>query len=188
MTFDYTSANTEIDSSLVYEAYYDNNGQKLAVVLDGGYGYVYDNVPAWVFYQLTGANSPGGVYNKTVKHNYGPGTSLGYVGYDNDLVFNHGVPAPTLPRPHRLGTPKGLTLAPDVVDSSPDVLVPLFSTTEDSVAYKHTVNFTVDGGNDVKTYSVDVGDVTEAIKAVTEIGDMLGLAFKIRSVEVFFSE
>lgn len=193
MTFEYTHSDDDVDSSAVYEAYYNAKHHKLAVVLSGGHGYVYSNVPLYVYHELVGAKSPGAYYALTVKRKYGQAENIGYVGYENTETFVEykGVPAadmtgvdissatPVISNTYVNLAPvtdKGLTYASDaVVDGVPV-----------SVKFRHTIKFDVVGGNKDKSYTVEAGSVPAAVEALREIADMLGLEVKVKEVTVYF--
>lgn len=177
MTFEFTHADSDVESSLVYEAYYNENDQKLAVVLDGGYGYVYPNVPKHVFDTLVTSASPGGIYNYTLKRNYGPSESLGYVGYENRREFRTLVGAATV------GTPKGLTYASDAKVTGIDLSAGrvTLTTVPGNTERKFAVTFEVNDQTRSHT-PAGVNTFGEAEDAILEIGSMLGLEFKVKEI------
>lgn len=185
MTFNYTHGNDDVESSAVYEAYYNSGTKELAVVLSSGHGYVYSGVPFNVYTDVESGTSPGKTYATVVKRNYGPGKSLGYVGFDNEDEFEQGVVAPDM---SAVGTPKGLTYAKDatVTDLSDRRISLAVDNTPVGVKFKHTVVFTVDGGNREKSYTVDAGSVNEAAEALKSATDALGLTVKVKEVTVYF--
>lgn len=189
MTFNYTVGDADVDSSAVYEAYYDAPTSSLAVVLSSGHGYVYSGVPASVYDDLTnGTRSAGRVYATVVKRNYGPGKSLGFVGFDNDDEFVKSVPAPDM---GAVGTPKGLTYAAGAKVTTIDPAHRIDLTFTPSpvapvVTRKHTVKFTVEGGNSVKSYNVDATSVDSAVDKLSEATSALGLNVNVKEVTVYF--
>ena len=197
MTFNYTAGDSEVNSSLVYEAYYNSATRELVVVLDSEDGYLYKGVPQHVYDELvSGRVSAGRYYGKTIKRGYGPGERLGYVGLDNEDYFVYAYPAPSM---EAVGTPKGLSYASDAkVDGSPVVslgadgtsrFVDLAPKAEEprEVTYRHAVNFTVDGlGNDVRVYNVETTSVDKAVDALSEATAALGLDVNVKGVWVSF--
>jgi len=183
MTFNYTHGDSDVESSAVYEAYYNSDDNKLAVVLSSGHGYVYSGVPQSVYDSIVSGPSAGKTYATVVKRSYGPGESLGYVGFDNDDEFAFGVPAPAMTA---VGTPKGLTLAPNAVVTGPRVTLGSVVPPVTKPPRKHAVKFTVEGGNDVKTYSVDADSVEQAVSALGEALAAVGLDFDVKEVTVYF--
>lgn len=186
MTFEFTHGDDDVESSAVYEAYYNEHDRKLAVVLSSGHAYVYPGVGIHTYNELVGSTSPGKFYALNVKRNYGPGESLGYVGFDSDeFEQTRGVPAPSM---DAVGTPKGLSYAKDakVTDLSDRRISLAADNTPVGAKFKHTVVFTVDGGNREKSYTVDAGSVNEAVEALRSATDALGLTVKVKEVTVYF--
>lgn len=212
MTFPYTASDRDVDSSVVYEAYYDSVRKRLAVVLDSGYAYAYDNVPQSVYDDLTSGNySAGRLYAKTVKREYGPGENLGYVGFDNEDEFVESVPAADMSSTYTplvdaynqaaatTGGGKALTYSSNaVVDGKPVVSISgqgtfvnlnqqEFAGTEPKPAVLiHVVHFTVEDGNEVKTYSVDTDSVAKAVDGLAEVANTLGVNVTVKGVYVHF--
>ena len=184
MTFHFTHADTEIDSSVVYEAYYNKNTRDLAVVLHDGYGYQYSNVDKSTYDSLVNpANSAGAIYNSVVKHGYSGVVHLGYVGPESeDFVYAH--PAPSMsnvtgPR-QTVGTPKGLTYATGAkVDGGRVTL-----TTVPAGNTKRTFAVEFVSGGKVRTHNLDAESFGDAEKAVLEIGNMLDVEFEVKVVRV----
>jgi hypothetical protein len=186
--FVYTVGDTDVDSSVVYEAYYNADDRKLAVVLDSGWGYVYSNVPRLVYDDLVGGPSAGRVYSTVVKRQYGPGEALGYVGYQDDGVFVNGYEAVDMnpvdaPRfdlsSDGSGTAKGLYVTERTKDSTVTLEAP-----EPTARRKHVVVFDSDGVE--RRHTLFTESVDSAVATVNEIADMLDLSFNVKEVTVSF--
>lgn len=187
MTFNYTHGETDLNSTAVAEAYYNAPERQLAVVLQSGHGYVYDRVPLGTYDALVSSSSPGRVYATTVKRHYGPGESLGYVGWDSD-EFVKGYEAPSMAA---VGTPKNLYYSvEDLHDSSR-----LGSSSGSSVRFdlgpvevpetkKHTIAFEANGAE--RSHTMDASSVDGAVESLQEIADMLGVEFRVKAVTVHF--
>lgn len=189
MTFSYTHGNDDVESSAVYEAYYDAATRRLAVVLEGGSGYVYKNVPKSVYDVIANGTHIGRYYNTTVKRQYGPAEYLGYVGYENEQVFVKGVEAPDMGS--TVGTPKGLTYAPGVTATdgggfaiagplSPSVL----TLTSVDGNTDRTFNVTFEVGDKTRSHTLKAESFGAAEAAVLEIGAMLDLTFEVKEISV----
>lgn len=202
MTFHYTHSATELNSSAVDAVYYHRDSMELAVVLNSGNCYVYDDVPQEVFDKFTDTGllaSAGRHYAKTVKREYGPGEDIGYV---NEWSFreDHSVPAPSM---EAVGTPKGLV---DVSSGSANTgTVTYYNLTVQGqgdtgnssgahlhaevpagVQRKHEVRFSIEGVSGSRFYSTEAGSVEEAINSLTQATDALGLDATVEQVVVFF--
>lgn len=187
MTFHYTRADRDVDSSVVHEAYYDRNSRKLAVVLSSGEGYVYNNVPEYTYHELVDADSPGAYYNRVIKRTYGPATALGYVDSDD---FTHQYPAPDMSNvvsPVRLSgavTPKNLTYAPNATvtsTTSGSYYVTLANAPERNTTARFAVTFEVGGKS--RTHTLDAESFGAAEAAVVEIASMLDLTFDVKEIK-----
>lgn len=179
-------------SSLVDDVYYNDNDKTMAVDLNDQI-YRYNGVPRSVFEAFREAPSKGRFYTANVKRAYGPGEALGW--YDN-IVFNKvsnnttslGNVSPV--RVSGVGTPKGLTYAPDaIISDNRTSAVSMFSLATNTpnvepAVRKHTVTFLVNG--QPKVHTLTAKDVDEAIAVVKELGDMLDLTFVIKEVTVYF--
>lgn len=192
--FYYTNADSNINSSAVSAAYYNANDRRLAVVLSSGYGYVYSDVPESVFDTLVNpgfGRSTGRYYAKTVKRDYGPGEALGY-SYDDD--FAHiSESEPVLVGTGAVGTPKGLTYSENAVVTT-NVVSNFIDAGYTDLSLKpiegtkraHKVFFTIDGQWQIREYNVEAGSVDEAVKALTESTEALGLVATVKEVCVYF--
>jgi len=78
------------------------------------------------------------------------------------------------------GTPKALVETPNTVITN------VFVGGEDVTTQKYEVNFVVGDSEDLRTHNLKASSVEEALDAVYEIGDMLDLTFKIKSVTIYF--
>lgn len=174
----YTRADTELSSSLVYEAYYNDNSGDLTVVLDNGHGYVYENVPSTVYDGLVNAGSPGAYYNAVVKRQYGRSTPLGYVGHDS-VKFRQTTPLTSVPS-------KGLfTTENTVVTTEGARRITLGVEPAASTGRQYTVVFEVNGAK--RTYRPDnVNSVDETVEALRNVSDALGVSTKVKEVVVSF--
>jgi hypothetical protein len=197
-TFEYTEA-VFPDSSLVNGIYYDENDRELMVALDGGYGYcdnlyVYKDVDKGTFQDFVSSNSKGGFYNTEIKGKH-TSQSLGDACYTDTQevpvevaapVFATGGPVTpsytslrTVPEVRGdLGfTPKALK------DNTPDNVVPLKAPAPEVTGTRRwTVSFTVEGREDVKTYPVEAANVVEAVEAVGQVAEMLGVSVDVVGV------
>jgi len=174
-------------STAVEQIHYDEASKRLAVTLDGGYVYEYNDVPAQEYRALRDARSVGRYYAKNIKRNYGPALPLGDV---DDVDFTQGVSAPDMGavydssnrvfqatgvREGALGTPKALTLSSDAVityDTPPerfDLAQPKVVQTQSS---RFTVEFT-DGTGATRHYNTEAFDDTAALDSLTDVANML---------------
>jgi hypothetical protein len=173
-------------SSLVEEVAYDADSKELLVFFRSGSGYVYKNVPASTFNNFRTAHSKGQFYNNWVKRGgFGPGTE---VFWDTEIVEK----AYDAPSMTSVGTPT-FAVNPKVGNTSytmPSATFSLASSPVQSVPEKatllHTVSFTVEGGNTVKTYGVDAESVADAVETLGESLDALGLDYHVKGVYVSF--
>lgn len=190
MAFAYTHADTDVASSAVVEAYYNDRTNDLAVVLSSGHAYVYSGVPLAVYEKLVDTrsvlSSPGRYYAKVVKRDFGPGEALGYVGWDSDEFF------PNLRARWEAdaATPKGLVYADDAVvtgsiDVDPaEVTNTTLALPQEKTLRRHTVVFEANGGT--RTHRLNVESVDEAVEEILSLGKMLDLDFKVKEVVVSF--
>lgn len=196
--FEYTHEFSGAGSEAVDDVYYDSETNELLVVVTSGYGYLYRGVPYSVFDQFRNADSFGRFYNFMVKGKY---TSIG-IGYDPE-VDEKSYEAPSMAA---VGTPKALTyadgasitFAPEgfgisngqfvTTGSLVSLSAPVASYPADRVTYKHVVHFTVEGGNEVKTYTVEAGsNVHEGVEALKEVAEALGQNdFVVKGVYISF--
>lgn len=186
MTFNFTRT-ADLNSTAVEEVYYDDDQRRLAVVLDGGNVYEYDNVPAQEFNALVNAPSAGRHYALNIKRNYGPGTYLGYV---SGVDFERGVKAPDMGNVTQFPgvVPKNLTPASaqtKIISPENPLRFALAErdTASERVEYDYTVNFLSNG--EPKTYKTRAGSFwTEPVEALQEIGEMLGVDIEVEDVTV----
>ena len=185
-------------SSAVDYAAYDEPTRTLYIEVVGGDTYAYKNVDKNTWEDFLSSPSKGSFYAVTIKRSFGPGDYLGYEA--SEELEERGVEAadmgPVVPgfRPTAgslgltgaVGTPKDLKLAEGATVTNVTRTFNLQAPLLDNTVLKHTVRFTVDGGTDVKSYSTNANSVTEAVAAVNEIGDSLGLEFNVKEVCVHF--
>lgn len=192
MTFYFTHSDTDVDSSAVYEAYYDEQSKELAVVLESGHVYVYSKVPFDVYEQLVDNVSPGRFFATFVKRNYGPATDSAHVGFDNTNEFVEREKISVSPGQYyaaAVGTPKGLDFSKVPNSTTTGGLVTLTVPSEAPKAdldRLHTVRFVVDGGNTLKSYSVKTDSVDSAVEALSEVASALDLTLTVKEVVVSF--
>jgi hypothetical protein len=170
MTFTVTDEMTP-DSSAVQDAYYNEETKDLYVILTGGTGYRYSDVPFNVWGWFKSAGSKGEYYAKTIKRQYGPGDNLGHT---NDWEFD--VVAPKAPDMGPVLTIKGnaaTTLSSNTISINADSWKPV---------RKHTVKF--NSGISDREYSVEVKSVEEAVQDLMRIAEILGLTGEIKVKEV----
>lgn len=206
MTFEYTSKQTDFDSSLVEEAYYNTQDKTLAVVLYGGSTYKYSNVPPHVYVDFREAYSPGAYYNAWVKNRY-PSEYLGYMNNEDSFFVPRSAGYSLLDGGSTSQgvwvTPKSNTEAAQpayfdvhgrpVVSTAGEVETNVFPlSTPVTTKRKHVVNFHLADGDNVqgvtRKHTLEAASVDEAIEAVRNIADMLDLEFYIESVTVFINE
>lgn len=187
--FVYTDSVDGRNSSAVEEAWYNVYDKTLLVALvESEKSYLYSGVPSWVWSQLKGAPSLGSFYATTVKRNYGPGNALGWTD-DLDIV-EYGVPAANMGSVtpiHGVGTPKGLTLAPNASVTTKAEAFPL-SVVSDSkpVLLKHEVIFTSTGSENERLYVTEAENIDDATSQLDEVAEMLDLNFTVKRVTVHF--
>lgn len=193
------------DSHAVEGALYDKTTKTFYVQLASG-SYVYDNVPEDVWNSFKSALSKGRFYAKTIKRDYGPGTALDWDALDyaeprddsvpaadmgpvtNTFVssYNFGGPVTTT---DTVGTPKNLSYSDKaVVDGKRVVPARTFNLQAPLLEQKleHVVHFRVDGGTDVKQYTLSAESVSAAVATVNDIANALGLEFTVTEVCVRF--
>lgn len=203
--FEYTHKFTA-NSSFIASAAYDADSQELVVFLDNDRSYLYHNVPLSVYRDFEVGKSTnwlvkfsqGRFYNSVVKKQYGPAAEIDL--WDDEIV-EKSVPAAdmsdvTKAEPVNTTSSNGYSVQL-TANSSAGVerLTQLHNATfslsipetkEESVQRTHVVHFTVEGGNDVKTYSVEAGSVSEAVDALSKATDALGLDINVKGVYVSF--
>lgn len=202
MTFFFTD-HTAVNSSAVEDVYYNMDSEELAVALTSGQGYVYSDVPAEVYEKFeTGGVlfSAGRYYAKTVKPEYGPGKSLGYVDYydfveadaadELDAEDEFGSDELVSAGARAVGTPKALTYSEDAkVTNSGNFYIDLDGGVSvggtSSPFIRHTVNFTLD--DSLFAHTVHANSVAEAVDAFREVMMTLGMSHaKVKEVVTHF--
>jgi hypothetical protein len=204
MTFNYSHGDAEIDSTLVYEAYYNATKKELALVFHGGLSYIYKGVPFHHYQNLVDASSPGRYYNQNIKGKY-DSVYNGYVGYDSEIEFVRGFAAADMNSivnnantvtiigsaggvagvggsSSGVGTPKNLSYAVDAVvdDKKFDLSTP------NKVTSHYTVRFTVGDDETLRANSLEATSIDEALVKTQEVAEMLDLSFNIREVTLHF--
>lgn len=184
-TFEATERFKVDGSSLVEEAAYDADSKELLLFFRSGSGYLYSEVPAELFENFRNAHSKGQFYNNWIKR----GDSVvanGEVFWDTEIV-DKTVTVPAADMGSVTGTGPIIHFHPN---SSLYTLTTLPTTTINSlparVTRAHRIDFTVDGGNEVKSYTVDAVGVDEATNALIPLVHALGLTLRIKGVYVDF--
>jgi hypothetical protein len=190
VTFAATDKFSVSGSSFVEEVAYDADERELLVFFRSGSGYLYKGVSLGTFRDFQNAHSKGQFYNNWIKRGgYGPGVE---VYWDTEVVEK------TYPRQDFsdvLGVNPVSTTAVAPVRVSPSgstgtFTFPTYSLTALDIDVKvnkpHRVEFTVEDGNEVKSYNVDAESVDEAVEALAEIGMSLGLELNVKGVYVSF--
>ena len=171
-------------SSALNAVHFDSGNGAVAVELKSGEVYVYDGLANEDWSAFKNAWSKGRHYALVIKRRFGPGE---YIGDAEEVTYS--VPAADM---GTVGTPKNLTYADDAkVDGEPvgNSTGPHTRVTlgvVPSAQRKHTVSFTVNGYDDVKTYEVAADNVEEAAASVRGLGDQLGLTFNVKGVYTSF--
>jgi hypothetical protein len=190
--FEYTDTKS-VRSSAVDEVFYNRDDKTLAVTLHGEV-YQYDNVPKDIYNRLTGGwHSTGKVYAKEVKRNYGPGKHLGdaysvdiseksYEAPNMGSLATGGLITATQARSNAgVGTPKGLSLAPNAVVDGQRIDLKVNA---GSAQRKHTVVF--EAGGTLRSHSILAANVDAAVADLNGLADALGVKFKVKEVTVSF--
>lgn len=157
-------------SDAVSHAYYNQNTGELVLNL-GGNLYQYKNVPLamWESYNLV--PSVGRDWLPNLKKQYGPSSYIGQYYWLNAKMVD-------VAKTEAVGTPKSL------VDKTQPYLS-LVSETPDNVNRPHTVHFDVNGN--AKEYTLtDVSSVEDAVQALADISEALGVDIKVKGVFVNF--
>lgn len=199
--YEYTESLLNSNSTALKAAYYNTDDKTLLVVMrENGNAYRYDGVPAWVWSDFKGASSLGRFFANTVKRSYGPSK---YLGVGKNLSVNKkGYVAPSMGsvsslhpsyRPSQtVGTPKGLTVAPDARVTTKAEAFPLQAVAPNPVSSilsirkaTTTVHFELDGTP--KTVAMDnKSTVEDALADFSRIASMLGVTAKVTAVTVHF--
>jgi hypothetical protein len=197
MTFLYTHAfESYLDSSLVESAYYDSVTTRLAVTLldddgDTAFTYVYSHVPFGTYESFRHADSKGEYYNRVIKRQYGPGDNLGYMDDDDFTIRLSSIIDATQAAPVTITASNSPYVSLSAVAEASQAEENFVSLerpeSDERVTYKHVVHFTVEGGNEVKTYTVEAGsNVHEATDALAESAKALGIDVTVKGVFISF--
>jgi len=174
-------------SRAIEEAVYDAETKTLYVSLSSG-GYAYDNVDEYTWKSFKNAFSKGRFYAKTIKRDFGPGRALDWDAFDYAEEREVSVPAPDMGpvTSSTVGMPKAMTYSPTATVTN--ISTPVFNLQAAPLAdtLRHTVRFRVDGGTEVKSYTLTAADVNEAVAEVNGIADALGVEFTVTEVVVHF--
>lgn len=193
--FQYTDRLENINSTAVKHAYYNTHDKTLVVVMRAnGNAYRYDGVPSWVWSAFKGASSKGTHFATTIKRSYGPSKYLG-VGR-NLSITEYSVAAPNMgtvtplrgnggyvslggrpaPTPAAVGTPKALV---DKTSSSVEAFP--------QGVRKATTSVTIESANGEHTVAFDdKSTVDEALAAIDDLSNKLGVSVKVKAVTVHF--
>lgn len=187
--FQYTDSLKNIDSSAVKQAYYNTHDKTLVVVMrSNGNAYRYDGVPSWVWSEFTRSSSKGTTFATKIKPSYGPSKFLGVGSRLNFAEYSVTAPSMASPRypltvaqppvaPGRraaVGTPKALT------DNTSAFAEAFPSKTWTSVKFQSA------GGVKTATFK-DISEVSEALKEIQRLADILGLDnLKVKEVTTHF--
>lgn len=198
--FVYTASKRDFASTAIEEAYYNVDDRELAVVVTGGSGYVYANVPPYVWSDFISARSAGNYYATTLKTRYGPADYLGYLDDEDDffqyfikddsgddnlitlpnLIKNEDAHLYTFPSSGAVGSaPSTVNVYNNTYSLAPE---------EKVATRKHVLNFRVDGQSVIRTHTVQAVNLEEAIEQLREVANMLDLVFEVTSATVVFSE
>lgn len=179
-TINYTD-HYEPDSSLIWDVWYNAADQTATVNLEGVL-YKYTEVPETAVSYLVDAVSPGREF-RHFKNEYGPSQKLGY----ESEVSKVRAQASAYPGV----VPKNLTYAPDArvtdvtLHTSDPKTVPLKTgvAPEPTSLPKrtHTVHFESNGS---RTYTLEASSVEQAVEALQEVANMLGVSAKVTGVFV----
>lgn len=176
-TFEATARFKATGSSFVREVAHDQDTNELLVVLDSG-KYLYENVPVSAFRGFENAHSKGQYYNNWIKR--------GGYGFAEEVyaeIVDKATPAPDMgPIVSSVTGPGGSFFT----QSSGATFLSLTPAVE--AKRSHRVDFTVDSGNEVKSYNVEASGVDEAVDTLNEVGDSLGLTFTVKGVYVKFND
>ena len=187
-TFEFTDTQ-DVKSSAVDTLTYNENTRELVVDLHDDL-YKYDGVPRSRFEQILHAPSVGRDFHD-LKKNYGPADYLGPYGSVTFVPVDKAT-KPTFPpaaQPSVLASKSGVatnvptasTSASQTFSLTPSVNVG----TEGKATY--TVDFVPAGADEPREYTAQgVDSVEEAIAALNEVADMLGVTLTVKGVYVEF--
>lgn len=182
--FEYTEY-TEPNSSAVEIVYYNRDTNDLVVQLNSGDAYRYSNVPKAVFDVFTDkSRSAGRHYAVTVKREYGPGTPEGYVPYYDEVPVRAAVTDVT--RSKNLSYAAGAVVDGQQVTDKQRYFDLLTTPQATEAKLLHRVDFTVEGGTEVKSYDVEAVNVDAAVEALAEVSYALSLNLDVKGVYVSF--
>lgn len=170
-------------SSFVEEFVYDRDSKELLVYLDSGRGYLYRGVPESTFTNFKAAHSKGQFYNNWVKRGgFGPATE---VAWDTEIVLK---PSPMEVVQSNVTTTNGTgtTFTLTGTNATFNLDTPTITLSDDGGVLLHTVSFTVEGGNSVKTYDVLALSVADAVESLGDAMNALGLEFDVKGVYISF--
>lgn len=177
-TINWTYADTDLDSSLVWDAWYNAPEQTAYVNLEGTV-YAYTNVPESDYRDLVNSYSVGSAFSR-FKRRFGPSEKLGVENTLSKIEIVVPQAAPGV-------VPKNLTYAPDATIATAEAPAPApyisLRAAEPVEAEKrtHTVHFESNGS---KTYSLEAVSVDAAVAALNELTEMLGISVKVTGVFV----
>lgn len=172
----------DLDSDAVASAWYNASDLQLAVELANNNVYVYSDVTRPVYEALVGAPSVGRYYATVLKPYYGPGENLGWGG-NVRVVPRAEKPVATDASP----TANVWTIAPDAkITHSGETTFPL--TVGESTTRRYTVVFTVGDLADRKSYTFLADSEQSVLDNMTDLGNALGLEFKVKEVTGYFSD
>lgn len=212
--FYYTDFHNDVDSTAVRKVYFNGNDGEAVIVLHSGGAYQYSHLTVEDFHALTTGTSPGTHYATRIKGKKGPGKSINPGPGFFKHVSEVGREAADVPEA-AVGTPKGLTYAAgatiDGVKSGNETRTTLglepvkeirgsgfalndAGLTVNSVSSlfvprqprTHVVKFAFVAGNTEHTHTVKVISVDEAVKAVQDAAEALGLKVTVKEVTVKF--
>lgn len=180
----YTDAVTNADSSWVKDLYYDKDSKEFHLVTDSNSVYKYTGVHDADALAWMNANSLGEFYSDYVK---GQWASNGLIGNAYGIRFEKRVP-PTytglrdisrgVQTPAEIRDNYGVPVTPKAMN-----VVTTPSVQEESER-KWNVSFTVAGSNDVRTYKVETNEISEAVAAVREVAEVLGVTVDVVGVNL----
>lgn len=198
----YTTAHEELDSSLVWDVWYDAETRKAYVNLEDVV-YAYSDVPASAVDALVYAPSIGRHYNGSVfgakgfKREFGPGEKLGYLAdltlREREVALASGgnIAAPTTMASGLVG--KNLTYAEGAtVTNAPTntantrINLRVIEEANKSLVSKMpkrtmTVHFESNGS---RAHTLEAATIDEAVAEVNKVADMLGVTLKVTGVFV----
>lgn len=197
--FTYTDASTK-SSTAVKSAYYNSDDKTLLVVMrENGNAYRYDGVPSWVWTDFKASSSVGRYFSTKIKPSYGPSKFVGIgknlrIEAKNTVAsvtslpnarYSLGTPPVAPGRRAAVGTPKGLTVAPNATVTNGQIAANKLAAPVLPLVKSSTVKFATEIGEKSVTFD-DKYTVEAAHAEVFKIADMLGLEIEVKSVTVNF--